>query len=120
MVLETFDSSERYELQTSYFEVTADASELVVVETATVAAPLVVPTAGGDTRLEHDIVQGRDAWHLSRTDADGEWHGLAWLPAPLQVVYVSGHAPLDTVREVAESLDVVDEATWIEATGCEC
>jgi hypothetical protein len=120
MVLETFDSTERYELHTSYFEVTADASELVVVETATVAAPLVVPTAGGDTRLEHDIVQGRDAWHLSRTDADGEWHGLAWLPAPLQVVYVSGHAPLDTVREVAESLDVVDEATWIEATGCEC
>ena len=65
-------------------------------------------------------MQGRDAWHLSRTDADGEWHGLAWSHAPFQVIYVTGHAPLDTVREVAESLDVVDEATWIEATGCDC
>ena len=119
-VLETFDSPEPYELHTTYSEVTPETSDLVVVETVNLAVPLIIPTAGGNTRLERDTVQGRDAWHFSRTDADGEWHGLAWSHAPFQVVYVSGHAPLDTVREVAESLDVVDEATWVEATGCDC
>ena len=119
-VLETFDSPEPYVLHSTYSEVTPESGDYVVVETVNLAGPLVIPTAGGNTRLERDTVQGRDAWHLSRTDADGEWHGLAWSHAPFQVIYVTGHEPLDTVREVAESLDVVDEATWIEATGCDC
>lgn len=119
-VLETFDSPEPYELHTTYSEVTPESRGYVVVETVNLAGPLVIPTAGGNTRLERDTVQGRDAWHLSRTDADGEWHGLAWSHARFQVIYVSGHEPLDTLREVAESLTVVDEETWVEATGCDC
>ena len=70
------------------------------------------------TRTRHG--EGVDAWHLSRTDVDGEWHGLAWLHAPFQVVYVTGHARSTRSAKVAESLDVVDEATWVEATGCDC
>ena len=91
-VLETFDSPEPYELHTTYPEVTSERNDLVVVETVNRGCAAGHPHRGWRHRLERDTVQGVDAWHLSRTDADGEWHGLAWLHAPFQVVYVTGHA----------------------------
>ncbi len=64
-------------------------------------------------------VRGRPAWLLSRTEPepDGrEWHALRWRYDDGRNVSVSGHASIEQIRLVAESLEPVDEATWRERT----
>ena len=75
-VLETFDSPEPYELHTTYSEVTLESSDYVVVETVNLAGPLVIPTAGGNTRLERDTVQA--ATHGTCRAPTPTASGMAW------------------------------------------
>ena len=88
----------------------------VVVET--VSYPSIVgrgPNVGELRRIE---VRGVDAWLMVRYDADGTWLGLSF-PVGHGTVTLSGTVPEDVLVALAEELEMVDEATWKQATGAE-
>ncbi|MCP3857422.1 MAG: hypothetical protein GY698_22260, partial [Actinomycetia bacterium] len=43
------------------------------------------------------------------------WNGVAWRATPNRMVFVSGHAPLEQITAIAETLNIVNEAAWQEA-----
>lgn len=83
----------------------------ITVETATSPSPLLGAGALGG-RLSATRIQGVEGWVIARSDADGEWNGLAWQATPGRIIAVSGHAPLDAIQAVAESLVIVGEDEW--------
>lgn len=64
-------------------------------------------------RIVPTTVNDREGWVSTRIDADGVYNSLAWQVAPAQIIVVSAHNnTVEELRRVAESLEVVDEATW--------
>jgi hypothetical protein len=64
-------------------------------------------------RITPTTVNDREGWLLAGTDADGTFMTLAWQASTGETVIVSGHnIATEELRRVAESLIVVDEATW--------
>lgn len=91
-------------------ELTND-GETISVETAASSSPLIgVGFLGG--YLSATRFQGVDGWVVTRQDGEGEWNAIAWQATPSAIVAVSGHAPLEAIVQVAESLIIVDDTTW--------
>jgi hypothetical protein len=88
----------------------------VVVET--VSFPWIVGRGPNVGELRPIEVRGSDAWLMVRYDADGTWRGLSF-PVGHGTVALSGTVPEDALLALAEDLEVVDEATWNEATGAD-
>lgn len=118
-LIESYDSPTSYEGHSTYYELPSASSEHVVVETANVVTPLLSLTSGSADDLQPVTVNGDAAWHASRSDADGEWNAIVWMHSPNTAVFVSGHVGVETLMDVAESLVVVDEETWVAETGCD-
>ena len=101
----------------TYSEAYGPDDEYVVVETVSGEVPLLALVADRAVHLEPMTVNGAAAWHASGIDLDGEWHAIAWEISPQQSVLIDSHLiPFETVLALAESLEVVDEATWTAAT----
>ena len=64
-------------------------------------------------RMSPTTVNGVTGWVMAVDDVDGVYNTVIWQPEPNQTVFVSAHSiRVDELRHVAESLVVVDEATW--------
>lgn len=100
---------------TTSFEIVTDSSEdSIVVETATMTSPLIAAAAVASIDSTTTVRRLRDtsSWQLIREDPEGQWNGVAWQATPNRIIAVSGHVPLAEVTAIAESLTIVDEATW--------
>ncbi|MDY7101033.1 MAG: hypothetical protein S0880_07580 [Actinomycetota bacterium] len=86
----------------------AGASGSIAVETA--SSPSLLVGAGMVERIQPLAVG--NAWTTTRSDPEGDWNGIVWQATPATAVAVSGHVPPEEVRAVAQSLEIVDEATW--------
>lgn len=91
-------------------EMTTDGGSLAI-ETATSPSPL-LGVGGLGSRVSATGVRGVEAWAITRPSADGEWHGITWQATPNRMIAVSGHASLDVIQAVAESLVIVSEDDW--------
>lgn len=83
----------------------------IVVETASSVTPLAIISRIGES-AEPIVVDNTLGWSTTHEDPDGAWYGVVWQVTPDHIVAVSGHTDLDEVLAVANSLEVVDEATW--------
>lgn len=115
-VIASYDIASGLTVESTYSEAHGPDDEYVVVETSSGEIPLLAGVGDRASHLEPITVNGDAAWHISGTDVDGDWHAIVWEFAPQQGVFVSNHDSFDTLLAVAESLEVVDEATWTEAT----
>lgn len=100
----------------SYYEVTtAGVGDALIVETAT-GTSAIVGAGGIADRVTPTEVQGAPGWVITRDDGDeSEWVGITWQTSPNRFASVSGHAPEQQVRALAEDLEPVDMATWTDA-----
>ena len=98
----------------TYLDVTSTLTtdgEAITIETATSPSPLLgAGTLGG--QLSATRIKDVDGWTITRNDADGEWNGIAWQATPNRIIAVSGHAPLEAIQAVAESLTIASEDEW--------
>lgn len=107
-----FEASAIY--TSTYLDVTSTLTtdgEAITIETATSPSPLLGAGALSG-QLSAIRVQGAAGWAITRNDYDGEWNGIAWQATPNRIIAVSGHAPLDAIQAVAESLTIVTEDEW--------
>lgn len=93
----------------------------IEVETWSAPTPIAgVAMIGGEVSSMQ--VAGHDAWFLEVFDSDlgtgGDqdkpYKGVAWQATANRIVAVSGNVSLEELLAVAESLQVVDEAAWLE------
>jgi hypothetical protein len=82
----------------------------VVVETATAASPL-----GAAGTADRVVPLSGNVWSFSRDDVEATSNAIGWQAAPNRAVFVSGELPVEELRAIAESLEIVDEATWESA-----
>lgn len=117
-ILERISAPPGNELTATYLRVEAPTvgGSDIEVETASSPTALIIPGVLG-AQLTATTVQGLPAWNIVRVDDDGEWNVLAWRATANRIVAVSGHAPIENVRVVAESLRAVPEEQWRAETG---
>ncbi len=100
---------------TTFYEIaTGNSTNSIVVETATATEPLSIATSFGED-LTVAPIRDTIGWQMTRHDADGEWNAVAWRATPNRMIFVSGHAPLHEITAIAETLNIIDEATWQQA-----
>lgn len=94
---------------------------LIEVESANAPTPIAgVAMIGGEVSSMQ--VAGHDAWFLEVFDSDwgmdgeqdGPYRGVAWQATANRIVAVSGNVSLEELLVVAEALEIVDEAAWLE------
>lgn len=114
VVIDDYPPQTGYGAFGTYFETTTPDGAPVTVETATSPTPL-FPAASVADRIEPTEIDGARAWTATRADSDGEWNGLVWSATPNRIVAVSGQTTPAEIRRLAESLQVVEQATWQQA-----
>ncbi len=85
----------------------------VMVETGRAQVGLLLSSAAMISGEAEAIrVVGQDGWQITRQDPEGEWNGIVWQATPSHIIAVSGVASVETILAIAESLTIVDKATW--------
>ena len=98
----------------TYFAATTAAGALITVETSTTSSPLLSVASVAD-RIETTQIDGTGGWIASRDDSGGQWNALVWRATPNRIVILSGQTELPEIRRLAEGLQIVERATWLEA-----
>lgn len=114
VVLEDHQQRSLSDSYQTYFEATTADGALITVETGTTSSPLLSVASVAD-RIESTQIDGTGAWIASRDDGDGEWNALVWRATPNRIVVLSGQTEIAEIRHLAESLQVVEQAKWLQA-----
>ena len=83
------------------------------VSTATASSPLFAALLA--ERLDPVVINGRDGWLVSTKSDGGSRHALAWQATPNRIAGVSGNATDQQLVDLAQRLQIVDEAAWTKA-----
>jgi hypothetical protein len=86
------------------------------VDVWTTSNPSAVLTSAVGATVHPTRVGGLDGWRILAVDPT-ERNMVMWMETPRRMVAVFGTSPIETIHEIAESLDIVTETAWNDAVG---
>ena len=99
---------------TVYTAAFTDGTATFTVSTATASSPLFAALLAAQ-RVEQVTINGRDGWLVVTKSDGGSSHAVNWQATPNRIVGVSGNATDEQLVDLAQRLQIVDEATWTRA-----
>jgi hypothetical protein len=99
-------TSSRFEIARQF-----SSEDPITVETFTLAHDL-VPSPAITLDFDRRRLGGADVWHYSGVRSGDPERALSWQVSPNRVVVVSGAGTYNELREVAESLEIVERDVW--------
>ncbi|MDP9465587.1 MAG: hypothetical protein M3P52_13265 [Actinomycetota bacterium] len=116
---------------TTYTAAFTDGTATFTVSTTTASSPLFAPILTTNLtgvpqpfhgfavlapqRVEQVTINGRDGWLVVTKSDGGSSRAVNWQATPNRIVGVSGNATDEQLVDLAQRLQIVDEATWTRA-----